>query len=163
MKKIGICTILLAVSACGGEQSTLTTTSTTTIIQSETVSDTQIAETKKAEAVQILFEMPEWCENIERLFNAIQVCGVAKHPNLQSSRMRSEMDARKQLARRISSEIDETITESSIGSSTSMQSTSTLRSKVTLGSYEIDQQKTIQSGTDYITFTKVIQYFRRNQ
>ncbi len=85
MKKIGICTILLAVSACGGEQSTVTTTSTTTI------------------------------------------------------------------------------TESSIGSSTSMQSTSTLRSKVTLGSYEIDQQKTIQSGTDYITFTKVIQYFRRNQ
>tara|TARA_B100000886_G_scaffold311813_1_gene247357 strand:- start:202 stop:516 length:315 start_codon:yes stop_codon:yes gene_type:complete len=103
--------------------------------------------------------LPDWCEDLEQNFNQIQECGVALHKNLQMSRTRSEMDARKQLARRTGGQVDKTITETTSGSKSKMTSESTLRSEAKIGPYIIENQKTIRSEGKYLTFTKVVEYF----
>jgi len=118
-----------------------------------------VTEEQKQEVENVTWELPDWCEDLEQNFNQIQVCGVALHKNLQMSRTRSEMDARKQLARRASGQVDETITERTSGSKSEMTSESTLRSETKIGPYIIEKQKTIQSEGKYLTFTKVVQYF----
>ena len=69
------------------------------------------------------------------------------------------MDARKQLARRASGQVDETITETTSGSNSEVTSTAILTSKSKVGRYIIENQNTIQSEGKYLTFTKVVQYF----
>ena len=118
-----------------------------------------VSEEQKQEVENVTWKLPDWCEDLEQNFNQIQVCGVALHKNLQMSRTRSEMDARKQLARRASGQVDETITETTSGSKSELTSKSTLRSEAKIGRYIIEKQKTIQSEGKYLTFTKVVQYF----
>ena len=118
-----------------------------------------VTEEQKQEVENITWKLPDWCEDLEQNFNQIQVCGVALHKNLQMSRTRSEMDARKQLARRASGQVDETITETTSGSNSEVTSTAILTSKSKVGRYIIENQKTIQSEGKYLTFTKVVQYF----
>ena len=118
-----------------------------------------VTEEQKQEVENVTWELPDWCEDLEQNFNQIQVCGVALHKNLQMSRTRSEMDARKQLARRASGQVDETITETTSGSNSEVTSTAILTSKSKVGRYIIKNQKTIQSEGKYLTFTKVVQYF----
>ena len=118
-----------------------------------------VTEEQKQEVENITWKLPDWCEDLEQNFNQIQVCGVALHKNLQMSRTRSEMDARKQLARRASGQVDETITETTSGSNSEVTSTAILTSKSKVGRYIIKNQKTIQSEGKYLTFTKVVQYF----
>ena len=118
-----------------------------------------VTEEQKQKVENVTWKLPDWCEDLEQNFNQIQVCGVALHKNLQMSRTRSEMDARKQLARRASGQIDETITETTSGSSSEVTSTAILTSESKVGRYIIKNQKTIQSEGKYLTFTKVVQYF----
>ena len=118
-----------------------------------------VTEEQKQEVENVTWRLPDWCEDLEQNFNQIQVCGVALHKNLQMSRTRSEMDARKQLARRASGQVDETITETTSGSNSEVTSTAILTSKSKVGRYIIENQKTIQSEGKYLTFTKVVQYF----
>ena len=118
-----------------------------------------VTEEQKQEVENVTWKLPDWCEDLEQNFNQIQVCGVALHKNLQMSRTRSEMDARKQLARRASGQVDETITETTSGSNSEVTSTAILTSKSKVGRYIIENQKTIQSEGKYLTFTKVVQYF----
>ena len=118
-----------------------------------------VTEEQKREVENITWKLPDWCEDLEQNFNQIQVCGVALHKNLQMSRTRSEMDARKQLARRVSGQVDETITETTSGSNSEVTSTAILTSKTKVGRYIIENQKTIQSEGKYLTLTKVVQYF----
>ena len=118
-----------------------------------------VAEKQKQEVENVTWKLPDWCEDLEQNFNQIQVCGVALHKNLQMSRTRSEMDARKQLARRASGQVDETITETTSGSNSVVTSTAILTSKSKVGRYIIENQMTIQSEGKYLTFTKVVQYF----
>lgn len=118
-----------------------------------------VTEEQKQEVENITWKLPDWCEDLEQNFNQIQVCGVALHKNLQMSRTRSEMDARKQLARRASGQVDETITETTSGSNSEVTSTTILTSKSKVGRYIIENQKTIQSEGKYLTLTKVVQYF----
>ena len=80
-----------------------------------------VTEEQKQEVENITWKLPDWCEDLEQNFNQIQVCGVALHKNLQMSRTRSEMDARKQLARRASGQVDETITETTSGSNSDIE------------------------------------------
>ena len=117
-----------------------------------------VTEEQKQEVENITWKLPDWCEDLEQNFNQIQVCGVALHKNLQMSRTRSEMDARKQLARRACGQVDETITETTSGSNSEV-STTILTSKSKVGRYIIENQKTIQSEGKYLTLTKVVQYF----
>ena len=118
-----------------------------------------VTEEQKQEVENVTWKLPDWCEDLEQNFNQIQVCGVALHKNLQMSRTRSEMDARKQLARRVSGQVDETITEITSDSNSEVTSTAILTSKSKVGRYIIENQKTIQSEGKYLTFTKLVQYF----
>ena len=118
-----------------------------------------VTEEQKQEVENVTWKLPDWCQDLEQNFNQIQVCGVALHKNLQMSRTRSEMDARKQLARRASGQVDETITEITSDSNSEVTSTAILTSKSKVGRYIIENQKTIQSEGKYLTFTKLVQYF----
>ena len=114
---------------------------------------------QKEEVESVTWQMPRWCEDLEQKSNQIQVCGIALHKNLQMSRTRSEMDARKQLARRAAGEIDETITETTSGTDSEVKLTTILTSKSKVGGYVIENQNTRPSEGKYLTFTKVVQYF----
>lgn len=92
-----------------------------------------VTEEQKQEVENVTWKLPDWCEDLEQNFNQVQVCGVALHKDLQMSRTRSEMDARKQLARRTGGQVDETITEKIIGSDSEVNSESTLRSEAKVG------------------------------
>ena len=118
-----------------------------------------VTEEQKQEVENVTWKLPDWCEDLEQNFNQIQVCGVALHKNLQMSRTRSEMDARKQLARRASGQVDETITAITSDSNSEVTSTAILTSKSKVGRYIIENQRTIQSEGKYLTFTKLVQYF----
>ena len=118
-----------------------------------------VTEEQKQEVENVTWELPDWCEDLEQNFNQIQICGIALHKNLQMSRTRSEMDARKQLARRASGQVNETIKETTSGSGSEVTSTAILTSNSDIGNYIIKNQKTIQSEGKYLTFTKVVQYF----
>ena len=89
-----------------------------------------VTEEQKQEVENITWKLPDWCEDLEQNFNQIQVCGVALHKNLQMSRTRSEMDARKQLARRASGQVDETITEITSSSNSEVTSTATFKKQI---------------------------------
>ena len=154
----------ILLNACATEQQE--SVPVTTQIQSQPVTPAPVpkpvevvTEEQKQEVENVTWELPDWCEDLEQNFNQIQVCGVALHKNLQMSRTRSEMDARKQLARRASGQVDETITETTSGSNSEVTSTAILTSKSKVGRYIIENQKTIQSEGKYLTFTKVVQYF----
>ena len=165
--------LILAASvlaACSAEQQTKPVTSQTTVsplqteIKKEEPAATPepvevVSQEQKEEVENVTWQLPDWCEDLEQNFNQIQVCGVALHKNLQMSRTRSEMDARKQLARRVAGQVDETITETTDGSNSNVQTTAILTSKSDVGRYIIENQKTIQSEGKYLTFTKVVQYF----
>ena len=156
----------ILLNACATEQQKISPV--TTQIQSQPVTPAPAAlvpkpvevvtEEQKQEVENVTWKLPDWCEDLEQNFNQIQVCGVALHKNLQMSRTRSEMDARKQLARRTGGQVDETITEKVIDSDSKTTSESTLRSEAKVGPYIIENQKTIQSEGKYLTFTKVVQY-----
>ena len=61
--------------------------------------------------VELLDKMPEWCQNPTITIVAIQVCGIAESSNIQTSRTRSALDGRKQLARRFNAEINQNLKE----------------------------------------------------
>ena len=148
----------ILLNACTTEQQAISPV--TTQIQSQPVTPAPklvevVTEEQKQEVENVTWKLPDWCEDLEQNFNQIQVCGVALHKNLQMSRTRSEMDARKQLARRASGQVDETITETTSGSNSEVTSTAILTSKSKVGRYIIKNQKTIQSEGKYLTFTKV--------
>ena len=71
------------------------------------------------EKEDMIWAMPTWCENLKQEPFQIKACGIAKSSNLQTSRTRSELDARKQITKILnnqcnSSEQEETINGKSI-------------------------------------------------
>ena len=73
--------------------------------------------------VELLNKMPEWCQNPKITIVAIQVCGIAESSNIQTSRTRSALDGRKQLARRFNAEINQNLKEADKNLTTNTQST----------------------------------------
>ena len=121
--------------------------------------DEVVTKEKKQEVENVIWQLPDWCKDLEQNFNQIQVCGIALDEELETSVTRSEINAKKQLARRTGGQVDEIITEKMIGSESEMKSESTLRSEAKVGPYIIKNIKTIQSEGKYLTFTKLVQYF----
>ena len=56
----------------------------------------------KAEKEDMMWAMPTWCENLKQEPFQIKACGIAKSSNLQTSRTRSALDARKQITKILS-------------------------------------------------------------
>ena len=73
--------------------------------------------------LELLDNMPEWCQNPKITIVAIQVCGIAESSNIQTSRTRSALDGRKQLARRFNAENNQNLKETGKNIISNTQST----------------------------------------
>ena len=163
-------TIFIFLSACATDSTNIATTSAKGDAPGEmavssapsadvvAVSSEAVVEQEES-ANKVTWQIPEWCEDLEQNFNQVQVCGIAEHPNLQMSRTRSELDARKQLARRQSGQVSEVMTETVDDNGGAVTATSVLTSNSEVSRYVIEKQQTIENDGKYLTFTKVIQYF----
>ena len=101
---------------------------------------------------KLLNKMPEWCQNPKITIVAIQVCGIAKSSNIQTSRTRSALDGRKQLARRFNSDINLNLKESDKNLTTNTQSTT----KFNVQRSTILKRKTVVINNKYITYTLIV-------
>ena len=111
-------------------------------------------EEKKVEnsKVELLDKMPEWCQNPEITIVAIQVCGIAESSNIQTSRTRSALDGRKQLARRFNAEINQNLKETGKNLLSNTQSTTNFNVQRST----ILKRKTVVINKKYTTYTLIV-------
>ena len=111
-------------------------------------------EEKKAEnsKVELLNKMPEWCQNPKITIVAIQVCGIAESSNIQTSRTRSALDGRKQLARRFNAEINQNLKEVDQNLKTNTNS----KTKFNVQKSTIINRKTVIIDNKYTTYTLIV-------
>ena len=102
--------------------------------------------------VELLDKMPEWCLNPKITIVAIQVCGIAESSNIQTSRTRSALDGRKQLARRFNAEINQNLKEADKNLTTNTQSTT----KFNVQRSTILKRKTVVINNKYTTYTLIV-------
>ena len=102
--------------------------------------------------VELLNKMPEWCQNPKITIVAIQVCGIAESSNIQTSRTRSALDGRKQLARRFNTEINQNLKEADKNLTSNTQSTT----KFNIQRSTILNRKTVIINNKYTTYTLIV-------
>ena len=102
--------------------------------------------------VELLNKMPEWCQNPKITIVAIQVCGIAESSNIQTSRTRSALDGRKQLARRFNAEINQNLKETGKNLISNTQSTT----KFNVQRSTILKRKTVVINKKYTTYTLIV-------
>ena len=102
--------------------------------------------------VELLNKMPKWCQNPKITIVAIQVCGIAESSNIQTSRTRSALDGRKQLARRFNAEINQNLKEADKNLTTNTQSTT----KFSVQKSTVLKRKTIVINNKYTTYTLIV-------
>ena len=96
--------------------------------------------------------MPNWCQNPKITIVAIQVCGIAESSNIQTSRTRSELDARKQLSRRFNTNINQIIKEDNLN----LKSETYSITKFDILRSTILKRKTIVINNIYLTYTLIV-------
>lgn len=101
---------------------------------------------------ELLDKMPEWCQNPKITIVAIQVCGIAESSNIQTSRTRSALDGRKQLARRFNADINQNLKEVGKNLTTNTQSTT----KFNVQRSTILKRKTVIINNKYTTYTLIV-------
>jgi len=101
---------------------------------------------------ELLDKMPEWCQNPKITIVAIQVCGIAESSNIQTSRTRSALDGRKQLARRFNADINQNLKENDKNLTTNTQSTT----KFNVQRSTILKRKTVIINNKYTTYTLIV-------
>ena len=102
--------------------------------------------------VELLNKMPEWCQNPKITIVAIQVCGIAESSNIQTSRTRSALDGRKQLARRFNADINQNLKETDKNLKTNTLSTT----KFNVQRSTILKRKTVIINNKYTTYTLIV-------
>ena len=101
---------IVLLSACGA------TNPPPVVTQSDEIKQKQ-EEVQTQQAEQIVSNMPDWCLNIPSSENALYACGSGNSSNLNISRTRANLDAKRQLADMIDSQISSRMEDflSSIG------------------------------------------------
>ena len=102
--------------------------------------------------LELLDNMPEWCQNPKITIVSIQVCGIAESSNIQTSRTRSALDGRKQLARRFNAEINQKLKETGKNLILNTQSTT----KFNVQRSTILKRKTVVINKKYTTYTLIV-------
>ena len=102
--------------------------------------------------LELLDNMPEWCQNPKITIVSIQVCGIAESSNIQTSRTRSALDGRKQLARRFNAEINQNLEETGKNLISNTQSTT----KFNVQRSTILKRKTVVINKKYTTYTLLV-------
>ena len=118
-------------------------------------------EIRKNEKEDMIWAMPSWCENLKQEPFQFKACGIAKSPNLQTSRTRSELDARKQISKILNNqcrgiEIEESMNGKTFFNSSFICETGEVSIKNTL----IKNRKTERVGNNFVTFTEMSLFYK---
>ena len=102
----------------------------------------------------MMWVLPGWCDNVRQVLFEFRACGIAKSPSLQMSRTRSELDARKQIIKILSSECNNSehqniVDDKSIFNSTLKCETGDVKIKYT----QVLKRKTERVNANFVTFT----------
>ena len=102
----------------------------------------------------MMWVLPGWCDNVRQVLFEFRACGIAKSPSLQMSRTRSELDARKQIIKILSSECNNSeqqniVNDKSIFNSTLKCETGDVKIKYT----QVLKRKTEPVNAKFVTFT----------
>lgn len=110
--------------------------------------------TVEKEKDDIMWILPGWCDNVRQVLFEFRACGIAKSPSLQISRTRSELDARKQIIKILSSQCSNSehqkiVDDKSIFNSSLKCKTGDVKIKYT----QVLKRKTERVNANFITFT----------
>ena len=102
----------------------------------------------------MMWVLPGWCDNVRQVLFEFSACGISKSPSLQMSRTRSELDARKQIIKILSSECNNSehqniVDNKSIFNSTLKCETGDVKIKYT----QVLKRKTERVNANFVTFT----------
>jgi len=115
----------------------------------------------KNEKEDMIWAMPSWCENLKQEPFQFKACGIAKSPNLQTSRTRSELDARKQISKILSNKCrGKEKEESSNGKIFFNSSIVCETGEVSIKNALIKNRKTERVGNNFVTFTEMSLFYR---
>ena len=127
-------------------------------VKPEVISKQEIIKNEKED---LIWAMPSWCENIKQEPFQFKACGIAKSSNLQTSRTRSELDARKQISKMLSNQCNSSEREETRNGKTFFNSSFTCETgKVAIKNSLIKNRKTERVGNDFVTFTKIYFFYR---
>ena len=113
------------------------------------------------EKENMMWAMPSWCENLQQEPFQFKACGVGESPNLQTSRTRSELDARKQISKTLSNQCSSSEKESTRNGNSFFNSTFTCATgEVSLKNTLVRKRKTERVGTNFVTFTEMSLSYR---
>ena len=115
----------------------------------------------KNEKEDMIWAMPSWCENLKQEPFQLRACGIAKSPNLQTSRTRSELDARKQISKILNNQCRGTEKEESRNGQTFFNSSFVCDTgEVSIKNTLIKNRKTERVGNNFVTFTEMSLFYR---
>ena len=108
----------------------------------------------KNEKVDMMWAMPTWCENLKQEPFQIKACGIAKSSNLQTSRTRSTLDARKQITKILNNQCNSSEREETVnGKSIFKSSYSCETGEVNIKNIIVKKRKTERVGLEFVTFS----------
>ena len=115
----------------------------------------------KNEKEDMIWAMPSWCENLKQEPFQFKACGIAKSPNLQTSRTRSELDARKQISKILGNQCRGTEKEEIRNGKTFFNSSFACNTgEVSIKNTLIKNRKTERVGNNFVTFTEMSLFYR---
>ena len=124
-----------------------------------------LLQTKETVAINekedMIWAMPSWCENLKQEPFQIKACGIAKSSNIQTSRSRSALDARKQISKILSNQCSGTEKEESKNGKTFFNSSFVCETgKVSIKNALVKNRKTERVGNNFVTFTEMSLSYR---
>ena len=126
---------------------------TNTNISEKTVVQSPEAKVEK-EKEDMMWAMPTWCENLKEEPFQIKACGIAKSSNLQTSRTRSALDARKQITKILNNQCNSSEREETVnGKSIFKSSYSCETGEVNIKNIIVKKRKTERVGLEFVTFS----------
>ena len=106
------------------------------------------------EKEDLMWAMPSWCENLKQEPFQIKACGIAKSSNLQTSRTRSALDARKQITKILNNQCNSSEREETVnGKSIFKSSYSCETGEVNIKNIIVKKRKTERVGLEFVTFS----------
>ena len=115
----------------------------------------------KNEKEDMIWAMPSWCENLQQEPFQFKACGIAQSPNLQTSRTRSELDARKQISKILGNQCRGTEKEESRNVKTFFNSSFVCDTgEVSIKNALVKNRKTERVGNNFVTFTEMSLSYR---
>ena len=115
----------------------------------------------KNEKEDMIWAIPSWCENLKQEPFQFKACGIAESPNLQTSRTRSELDARKQISKILGNQCRGTEKEESRNGKTFFNSSFVCDTgEVSIKNALVKNRKTERVGDNFVTFTEMSLSYR---